>query len=85
MNRIPAYHHLRPLVIQKWRHHTIVIVSTPITYDGCSALSCRGAMMSAYTITTGSAIGIHIMAYHESAGTGCLRHMNLPVFQISRR
>ena len=85
MNRIPAYHHLRPLVIQKWRLHTSVIVNTPITYDGCSVPSCMGAMISACTITTGSTIGIHIMAYHESAGTGCLRHMNLPVFQISRR
>lgn len=44
-----------------------------------------GPITNACTMTTGSKIGIHIIAYHESAGNGCFRHMYRPVFTSSRR
>jgi hypothetical protein len=44
-----------------------------------------GAITRAEVITTGSMIGIHIIAYHDNAGTGCLRHIQRPTLRISRR
>ena len=85
MKAKPAHHQRLPVEAQKCSDHTAVIATTPTEYDAVTCPASSGPMTKACIITVGSKIGIHIMAYHDSDGTGCLRHMNLPVLTISRK
>ena len=86
----PVHQYRRPVRSQKCKVQTIVIAKTPMIYADARLLppassAIIGAITSAEVITTGSIIGIHIIAYHYSADTGCFRHIQRPTLTISRR